>query len=237
MSNLFRFKRFDVDQSNCAMKVNTDGAILGALASADQPKTILDIGTGTGVIALMLAQRFPGANIDAVEIDRAAAQTAEANFKNSTFKGRLRLDASSFEDFFNSHPDARYDLIVSNPPFYINSLASPGAEKKLAKHADVGFFEDLIRHSAAHLTKPGSLWLILPIDTAELVKGLAMDAELFLNEQINVLSYPDFAPHRQMLMFSLNSLKTVEKQFVIYNEPKRYSKQYEDALRDFFTIF
>src|SRR4051812_29048264 len=110
---MFQFKQFAVDQSNCAMKINTDGVLLGALANADKPEQILDIGTGTGVIALMLAQRFSNAQIDAVEIDLDAAATAQRNFKASAFADRLYTYGSSFEDFFNHHPEKRYDLIIS----------------------------------------------------------------------------------------------------------------------------
>src|SRR5437879_3258817 len=113
---MFRFKQFNVDQSGCAMKINTDGVLLGALAEADQPENILDIGTGTGVIALMTAQRFENARIDAVEIDQSAAETARRNFSNSPFAERMNLYSMGFEQFFESNPDKKYDLIVSNPP-------------------------------------------------------------------------------------------------------------------------
>ncbi len=101
MSKVFRFKQFNVDQSGCAMKINTDGVLLGALVETDQPKTILDLGTGTGVIALMLAQRFGDARIDAVEIDPVAAQTAEKNFAGSPFFERLSIYSIGFEQFFD----------------------------------------------------------------------------------------------------------------------------------------
>jgi tRNA1Val (adenine37-N6)-methyltransferase len=170
---MFRFKQFNVDQTGCAMKINTDGVLLGALAEADQPKTILDIGAGTGVIALMLAQRFADAKIDAVEIDETAAATAGRNFAGSPFADRLYLYADSFENHLDKHPDRKYDLIVSNPPFYINSLGSPGARKSLAKHTDKQFFETLIETVAKHLAPIGNFWLILPLETAQLVKGIA----------------------------------------------------------------
>lgn len=237
MADLFKFKQFDVDQANCAMKVNTDGALLGALTKAGNPQTILDIGTGTGVIALMLAQRFPNALIDAVEIDEAAAQTAGSNFSNSPFADRLSLYPDSFESFFDRNPGKNYDLIVSNPPFYINSLQSPGAGKKLAKHADAGFFRMLIEGSAKHLNHTGALWLILPIDTSALVKGLANEYKLYLKQVISISSYPDSTPHRELLAFGLQGTQCTECQFVIYDELKKYSKQYEEALKVFFTIF
>ena len=127
---MFRFKQFAVDQTGCAMKINTDGVLLGALTEADQPKTILDIGTGTGVIALMLAQRFKYAQIDAVEIDPGAAETAGRNFINSSYAERLNVYPIGFEEFFEQNPDKKYNLIVSNPPFFINSLKSPEANKE-----------------------------------------------------------------------------------------------------------
>jgi len=233
---MFRFKQFNVDQTGCAMKINTDGVLLGALANADQPKTILDIGTGTGVIALMLAQRFPQAKIDAVEIDETAADTAKQNFANSKFADRLNLYLLDFENYFKQF-DKKYELIVSNPPFYINSLESPGEKKTLAKHADADFFERLVKLTADHLTDNGKFWLILPLQTAQLVKVIAVAIGLNLRQAINVLSYPDSEPHREILVFSLGNRKELDNWFVIYNEPKVYSQQYQDTLRDFFTIF
>lgn len=183
------------------MKINTDGVLLGALADADQPKAILDIGTGTGVIALMLAQRFPGARIDAVEIDEQAAQTAGCNFAGSPFAKRLTVYPSSFADFFDKYPGKKYDLIVSNPPFYINSLKSSTKGREIAKHADMGFFKTLIKDSASHLTQNGTLCLILPFDTAELVIKKSEGHGLFLAKNANVRSFSSSEPHRIILFF------------------------------------
>lgn len=237
MPGVFRFKQFKVDQTGCAMKINTDGVLLGALAEADQPQTILDIGTGTGVIALMLAQRFADAKIDAVEIDETASATATRNFSGSPFTDRLNLYANSFESYLNKHPDRKYDLIVSNPPFYINSLESPGARKRLAKHTDQQFFETLIETVAKHLVTIGSFWLILPLETSQLVKGLSSKYGLSVKKVINVLSYPGSEPHREILVLTLGGEQEADEQFVIYAEPKVYSEQYQNLLTPFFTIF
>lgn len=234
---MFHFKQFSIDQTGCAMKINTDGVLLGALANADEPEHILDIGTGTGVIALMLAQRFTNAKIDAVEIDKAAAHTARANFQNSKFNSRLALYAHSFEDYFSNHTNKRYQLIVSNPPFYINSLESPQAKKNTAKHADADFFESLVRSVSKHLTDSGTCWLILPLDTAELVKSIAQQNKLHLQKVIAIKSYTSSKPHREMLVFTLNDVKEIDEEFVIYNEEKVYSNTYTNKLKDFFTIF
>lgn len=237
MPDIFTFKQFDVDQNACAMKINTDGVLLGALIQANNPKAVLDIGTGTGVIAMMLAQRFNNAQIEAVEIDETAAETANKNFINSSFASRLKVHPINFESFFCKFPGNKYDLIVSNPPFYINSLKSPGAKKKLAKHTDVYFFETLMDNVATHLTENGQCWLILPLETAQLVKGLAEQHQLYVNQIITLHSYKASDPHREILAFGLK--KTIEQkmQFVIYEEQNKYSEQYQKALKDFFTIF
>lgn len=234
---MFRFKQFSVDQTGCAMKINTDGVLLGALADADEPLSILDIGTGTGVIALMLAQRFVGAHIDAVEIDESAAITAESNFKGSPFADCLELFPVSFADFFSVYPDKKYDLIVSNPPFYINSLQSPGAKKNLAKHAGDGFFEGLISGVAGHLTEDGTCWLVLPIDTAELVKVLGTQYQLYPQKIIKVYSFNNDEPHREILVLGFDAGQSEEERLVIYDEPKVYSKEYQKVLKEFLTIF
>lgn len=219
------------------MKINTDGVLLGALADEENPLSILDIGTGTGVIALMLAQRFINAQIDAVEIDESAAKTATANFENSPFADRLALYSSGFEAFFEAHPDKKYDLIVSNPPFYINSLKSPGAKKTLAKHADDGFFDQLIQDVAAHLNANGVFWLILPPETATLVKQQAIKCGLYLQKITTLHSFKTDEPHREILAWSFTEQQIVEERLVIYDEPKVYSKQYQAALKEFLTIF
>ncbi|MBC7745908.1 MAG: methyltransferase, partial [Flavobacterium sp.] len=135
-NDIFFFKRFSVDQRGCAMKVNTDGVLLGALAETDKSSRILDIGTGTGVISLMLAQRFPKAKIDAVEIDKEAALMAGTNFKNSAFSLQLQIFHSSYKEYFKKFPNKKYDLIVSNPPFFINSQQSKDLSKTIAKHTN-----------------------------------------------------------------------------------------------------
>ena len=233
---MFQFKQFSVDQSNCTMKVNTDGVLLGATASVENPKTILDIGTGTGVIALMLAQRFPNAQIDAVEIDLPSAQTAEQNFKNSKFTSRLTLHPISIQDFWLQKQHQQYDLIVSNPPFYLDTLTSPKENKTLAKHAVPEFFENLMKNVSDYLSPKGSFWLILPLKTTLLVKDLAKGI-LFLQAEISVLSYADNLSHRYILSFGLNQTEITQKSFTIYHAQKVYSQDYQKLLKDFLTIF
>ena len=219
------------------MKINTDGVLLGAMAKGDQPKIILDIGTGTGVIALMLAQRFENAHIDAVEIDQSAAETSNRNFGNSPFAERMQLYTAGFEQFFEVNPEKKYDLIVSNPPFYINSLKPPKAEKELAKHANRSFFEKLINSTSNRLNINGLLWLVLPPDTAELIMQLATKVSLHPQKIIKISSFKDSEPHRLILYFGFKQTSLIIERFVIYNNPKVYSEQYQEILKNFFTIF
>lgn len=233
---MFRFKQFAVDQTNCTMKINTDGVLLGATASAENPKSILDIGTGTGVIALMLAQRFEEAKIDAVEIDLNSAKTAGQNFTNSKFAAHLTLHETDIADFWPQKQHQQYNLIVSNPPFYLDTLTSPKENKTLAKHAVPGFFEDLLAKIPDFLSADGCFWLILPPKTALFVEKLAQPM-LFLQEKISVSSYPDDLPHREILCFGLKKIKTKIASLIIYKDQKVYSETYQNLLEDFLTVF
>nr|WP_294796563.1 methyltransferase [uncultured Mucilaginibacter sp.] len=219
------------------MKINTDGVLLGALAESDDSAFVLDIGTGTGVITLMLAQRFKNAIIDAVEIDELAAATAAGNFKNSAFARRLSVYAVGFEDFFRTYPDKRYDLIVSNPPFYINSLHSQVAKKQLAKHAGKEFFKNMLIAVSKHLSENGACWLILPLETAELVKSIAIGVGLYVQKGIFIKSFADKAAHRELMVLSRSKGNQQQDNFVIYESTGIYTRQYENVLKDFFTIF
>ncbi|MCQ6956373.1 tRNA1(Val) (adenine(37)-N6)-methyltransferase [Mucilaginibacter aquariorum] len=235
--DIFKFKQFNVDQSGCAMKVNTDGVLLGALAEANTPQSIVDIGTGTGVIALMLAQRFTEAKIDAVEIDKEAAEMARENFKNSQFQQRLFSHFDTFEVFFDNNKGKKYDLIISNPPFFLDSLTSANDKKNLARHTDGSFFMRLIKYTAEYLTDTGTCQLIVPLPTAMLIKELLPKYQLYLQKIIAIKSFANSASHREIITFGKEQKGILEKPFVIYNEPKVYSLEYRGALAGFLTIF
>jgi len=237
MSGIFNFKQFSIDQSNCAMKVNTDGVLLAALCESKSPSKILDIGTGTGLIALMLAQRFADARIDAVEIDQAAAATAAKNFKNSTFSSRLNLISSSIADYFRNS-GSTYDLIVSNPPFFINDLRSENPKKELARHTDITFFETILNKSESALSMEGSLYLILPVDTGLLIKSMVSNMKnLKLQEELFIRSFSDSIAHRSIMKFGFGASEPGLHDFVIYEDRGVYSEGYRELLKDFLTIF
>jgi len=219
------------------MKVNTDGVLLGALAKAINPLTILDIGTGTGVIALMLAQRFPAAQVDALEIDIQAAETARKNFERSGFSTRITAYPLSFQDFSKNYPEKKYDLIVSNPPFFTKSLKNPDVKKHVARHAGDLLFRELAGFVNIHLNEKGTCCFILPLDGAEQVIKEGAAHQLKLNHVINVHSSGSKPAHRQIFYLSFNSAGSQSESFIIYEAEKVYSDQYKTCLKDFLTIF
>lgn len=236
--SLFHFKEFVIDQDNCPMKINTDGVLLGALANVNKAKSILDIGTGTGVIALMLAQRNHQAQIEALDIDEIAFQKASLNFNNSLFHDRLKAHHHGFKLYFELYPEKKYDLIVSNPPFHLNALQSPKANINLSKHTDEQFFIDLLRVARYHLTKDGCLQLIVPVDISLLLQNIAPDFQLHAYHCIKVKSYLNKAHIRHIISFSRTQMQEITfQEFCIYEEQGIHSVEYKAALKDFFTIF
>ena len=235
--SIFRFKQFEVDQTSCAMKINTDGVLLGALAGANHPETILDVGTGKGVIALMMAQRFPNAKIDALEIDPLCADTAGKNFKNSSFSDCLTIYKASFQNFLDANPEKRYDLIISNPPFFIDSLKPTDPEMERAKHTDKSFFAELAHYVSMHLSSNGTFWVILPHTTADLLKDIMQGTNVGLANTTTIHSFIDSDPHRELLAFNKRGSYENFEKFVIYHTKKEYSSQYKKAMRSFLTIF
>lgn len=231
MGSVFRFKQFEVDQSGCAMKINTDGVLLAAMVTSKAPKQILDIGTGTGVIALMLAQRFPQAQIEAVEIDEQASATAAKNFQLSVFADRLKANPIAIEQY---HPSAQFDLIVSNPPFFVNDLKNAEEKKGIARHTNEVFFDELIAKVAAILSEDGQFWFVLPIKQAELLVKKGREHGLFEQQMIHLHSDQTKPEFRRIV--SLGSAKTElkTKRFYIYEAEKIYTKAYQELLKDFF---
>ena len=234
MGNIFQFKQFSVNQEHCAMRINTDGVLLGATASTAAPERILDIGTGTGVIALMLAQRFPQAQVWAVELDGPAAQRAALNFEASPFADRLH---GVHSDIFHWKTDLQFDLIVSNPPFYINSLHNPDERRKMAKHTDVEFFTGLFAFGKARLQQEGKMQLIVPIELREALSAEANAVGLHLVEELQIRSFVDSEVFRTILTFAHSPQVLRCSSFVIYQEKAVHAEGYRQLLKDFFLAF
>lgn len=234
MGSVFRFKEFEINQQGCAMKINTDGVLLGALVHSQHPSRILDIGTGTGVIAMMLAQRFNEAVVDTVEIDEEAYQASLLNFQNSKFKTRIQGYSGSFEDLKNVD---KYDLLVSNPPFYTNSLHNPDARKKLARHTDFNFFDKLLLFAKANLSDRGKLNLVLPVELADYVVGEGLKLDFHLVKKIDIKSFVDTEVIRNIITLSKVQHKILIEEFVIYESKGVYSQEYKELLKPFFLAF
>ncbi|TCD05581.1 methyltransferase domain-containing protein [Pedobacter frigidisoli] len=232
--SIFKFKQFEVNQSGCAMKINTDGVLIGAAANHPSPKNILDIGTGTGVIAMMMAQRFPNAIIDAVEIDEQAAETAKRNFQLSVFSDRLAIKNIAIQQYHNTQ---KFDLIVSNPPFFVNDLKSEELKKGIARHADEDFFQLLVKKSSEFLSDGGKIWLILPVKQANKVIEIASLYGLSLFERIHIHSDETKPTFRQMICLGREEVIPVERDFYIYESFKKHSAIYKELLKDFFLAF
>lgn len=234
MKHIFRFKQFEVDQSGCAMRINTDGVLLGAMAKQQGPQRILDIGTGTGVIALMLAQRFSEAQVHAVEIDEQASITAERNFQNSVFRERLSIHHTAIEQYTSSE---KFDLIVSNPPFFVNDLKNVEKKKEMARHASDAFFGDLIKKVAGLLSSDGCFWVVLPVKQAQDLVHKAKLEGLFPSRLVKLHSDATKPEFRRIVCLGREKSSGIEEDFTIYESEKKYTKAYELLLKDFFLAY
>lgn len=230
----FQFQQFRVNQDRCAMKISTDAVLLGAIAKAENPKWILDIGTGTGVIALMLAQRFPHAKVTAIEIDSDAATQAAENFQESQFSDRLELIHNPLQEY---SPVEKYDLIVSNPPFFPDHLKSPDSKRNKALHTDTLSFEDLIKKVSLLLSDLGAFWVILPPRQMKMLKDLAEKTGLFPNETILIKDSETKPVHREICKFSFQIWGINEAELILKDEFSVYSSSYSAVLSGFLLGF
>lgn len=231
---MFRFKQFAIRQTHAAMKVGTDGAMLGAWVDLSDAKTILDIGTGTGIIAMMLAQRNNNALIDAIEIDDQAVIDAEFNFQNCPWSDRINLIHSSIQTFI---PKAKYDLIISNPPFFENSLKSSSYQKKTARHTDSLHYADIVEFALKHLSENGKVTLVLPVENAEKCIEYAETNNLFLSRICRVKPVPHKQYHRFLFELSKEKTKPIEEELVIETGMRHdYTDQYTEMCKAFYTI-
>lgn len=230
----FQFKEFTICQDKCAFKVGTDGVMLGALADISDAKRILDIGTGTGLIALMLAQRS-NAEITAIEPDRISFLQASENISLSIWSNRIKLVPTTFQDF---EDEKRYDLIVTNPPFFVDSLKNPDSRKSSTRHNDSLTSDDIIRGALKFLSEEGKLQLILPFDEGNLFIDKAHDLGLYLYSKFKIRPLPGSNVKRMILGFSSINSDLTERELVIENGPRHeYSEEYINLTRDFYLNF
>ena len=232
----FKFKQFTVYQDKCAMKVGTDGVLLGAWTTVENASNVLDIGTGTGLIALMLAQRS-NAKIDAVEIDRNACVQAQENVNHSPWDHRINIIHQSFQNF-SKETEAKYDLIVSNPPYFQNPLTAPEESRAKARHNTNLQLIDIIEGVLNCLSELGTLSLILPYIEGSLFIAKAAEQGLYCVRKTNVLPKPGQKPKRLLLEFQQSKRPFTEQQLVVeLNKRHQYSDDYKNLTKDFYLAF
>ena len=234
MSKPFKFKEFTIDQDKCAMKIGTDGVLLGAWTSLkNNPNSILDIGSGTGIIALQLAQRSDAAIIDALEIDDDAYEQTVENFENSDWGDRLFCYHGSLQEF-SEEIDEKYNLIVSNPPFYTDNFKTENASRNKARFTTSLSFEELIKSVSKLLTEDGIFSVIIPYKEEKDFIDLASKENLFPIKICNVKGRPETEIKRSLLEFSFQKNKLVIENLIIENERHIYTQQYIDLVKDFY---
>ena len=233
----FQMKQFSVAHDNCAMRVNTDGCLLGAIAGKnhhqDSVQHVLDIGTGSGVIALQMAQRFNNAFVDAVEIHGPSAKQATENFKSSPWHNRIICYHEALQEFEAS---VSYDIIVSNPPYFESGPTKLDEGVANARHALTLDFNSLVQHASRLLKETGTFWCVLPADRAEQM------IEAGIEENLNPVSIYAIRPkddrpaNRIILAFSKETTaETYRKEFVLYKAPQEYTDEVREVLEPFYT--
>ncbi len=231
-NNYFKFKQFTILQEKSAMKVGTDGVLLGAWADIGEAKAILDIGTGTGLIAIMLAQRS-GATIDAVEIDSMSALQAKENVSSCSWAGRITVVNKSFQDFY-ANCSKRYDLIVSNPPYFIKSHKSPSAERSVARHTDELPYDDLLKGVVELLTQQGRFAGIFPYVEGNIFIAKAATHGLYCNKRVNVLGKKNGSIKRLLLEFGRSKQPLTESSLAIRCDKEGYTPEYKELTEEFY---
>lgn len=231
----FQFKQFTIAQDRCAMKIGTDGVLLGAWAPIENnPFSILDIGAGTGVVALMLAQRSNAQQIDALEIDEEAYEQSVDNFENSPWSDRLFCFHAGLDEFVEE-PEDEYDLIVSNPPFYSEDYKSENEQRDLARFTDAMPFEDLIEAAALLLSENGIFCVIIPYKEEIHFIGLAKEYELYPLKITRVKGTPTTEIKRSLLAFGRNENNIVATdELIIETARHNYTAEYIALTKDFY---
>ena len=233
----FKFKEFTVHQDKTAMKVGTDGVLLGAWCSVDDyPDTILDIGSGTGVISLMIAQRSDAMTIDAVEIDENAYEQTVANFEESDWGDRLYCYNATFNEFAEeiAEEEETYDLIVSNPPFYNDDFETDDVARNKARFTSSLSFKELIVGVSKILSEKGKFCVVIPFKEETNFINLGIENNLRLNRICRVKGNETSEIKRCLLEFSFDETEIQEESLIIEIERHQYTEDYINLTKDFY---
>ncbi|MDD2475311.1 MAG: methyltransferase [Dysgonamonadaceae bacterium] len=236
MSNIFfKFKQFTLFQDQCAMKVGTDGVLLGAWVNVEDCAKILDIGTGTGLIALMLAQRNADAHIDAIDIDEQCVQQAQLNVANSPFIRQIEIQHTAFQHFSNA-TNNKYDLIVSNPPYFQNALKSPDKSRNFARHDNTLSFSDIMAQASLLLNPKGRLAFILPHNCYQQILDEAAKVNLVVHRITNVFPLQKKPPKRILveLLKDVHAFNYIKNDLVIELSRHQYTPEFIALTDDFY---
>lgn len=232
---MFQFKQFTVEQDRCAMKVGTDSVLLGAWCPIDNnPNTVLDIGAGTGVLSLMLAQRTNADQIDAVEIDEDAYEQCVSNYENSPWSDRLFCYHAALDELVED-PEDEYDIIISNPPFYSEDFKTDNSQRDLARFQDAMPFEDLIEAADLLLSENGVFAVIIPFKEEERFLNLCADVELYPVKATHVRGSQTTPIVRTLLAFKRYELSVlVADELVLEINRHEYTDEYINLTKDFY---
>lgn len=236
-NSAFAFKQFNVKQDKCAMKVGTDAVLLGSWIQPNGSTHILDIGTGTGVIALMLAQKT-NASIVGIDIDVSATQQAQENVDESKFKNSITLFNTSFQDYVKT-TSLKFQLIVSNPPFFEQSLKSSDEKRSNARHADVLPFDELLEGVIKVLDESGKFCLILPTLEADKFRNMAQKKGLYLSKLLRVKSRVDKdTDKRHLMQFEFKPTEFSEETMAIEEDERHnYTQAYIELTKAYYINF
>ena len=228
----FQFKQFRVEDDCSSMKVGTDAVLIGAWTYVGNVENILEIGTGSGIISLMLVQRSD-AKITAIDIDKNSVTQATRNFNKSPWSKRLKAFHFSLNNFKKGQSE-KYDLIVSNPPFFIDSLKSPNKNKTLSKHTDTLSYSDLILGLVHFLSPQGRACIILPFTESKSFINHARIENLFLNKQLFIKPKKDKPANRVLMEFSFNKTSLEENEIYLREADNSFSVDYKNLCKDYY---
>ena len=232
----FVFKQFKILQDKCAMKVGTDAVLLGSWINCPNAKTILDIGTGTGIIALMLAQKI-GAKIDAIDIDENAFIQANENVNSSKWHDRIQIFHTSLQHFAN-RSNNKYDLIVSNPPYFVDSSKASEESRTNARHTDQLPYTDLLNGVLKLLNPLGRFYVILPTKESEQFCSLAAENKLYLTKLTRVITRTDKPEKRLLMRFEFTKKEFSEDSIIIEQDERHsYTNEYRELTKDYYLHF
>lgn len=237
-NSFFQFKQFTIRHDLCAMKVGTDGVLLGAWASLSDTKTLLDVGTGTGLISLMIAQRRALINstfhIDAIDIDKDAARQATLNTEASPFQKYITVSHIPFLEYSET-VDKKYDLIVSNPPYFSHSLKCPDTKRSTARHNDSLPLEELITGCRALLSPHGKIALILPSEQEKEIELLATQNNVFFLRKTYVVPTLHALPKRILIELSDHPETDIQIEWLVIEKSRhQYTEEYIALTKDFY---